>query len=48
MNFYLSHRQHYCEPVQVDENISVEPSNNVKFLRILVDKYFTFIDHDDF
>ena len=48
VNFYLSHRQNYCDPVQVDDNISIEPSNNVKFLGILVDKHLTFFDHVDF
>ena len=48
VNFYLTHRQNHCDPVHVDDNISIEPSNTVKFLGILVDKHLTFIDHVDF
>lgn len=47
VNLTLNLRAKYEEPLRVSSELSIVPSDKVKFLGVLIDKHLTFRDHVD-
>ena len=45
MNILINRKHHYNDPILLDNNISIIPSNTVKFLGVTIDDHITFSNH---